>query len=95
MDCYSSRAASQNFIKKLAKSYLLFLSYGSGWITTQKVKKTQNLTLIQDMVKFKGPTKSQLCLKISKEKYFMHLTLYNFIFQIDKKLVNFRLFGTP
>ena len=54
--------------------------------------KTQNLALIQDMVKFKGPTKSQLCLKISKEKYFMHLTLYNFIFQIDKKFVNFRFF---
>ncbi len=44
------------------------------------------------MVKFNGPTKSQLCLKISKEKYFMHLTLYNFILQIDKKLVNFRFF---
>ena len=56
-----------------------------------KNPKTQNLTLIQDMVTFNGPTKSKLCLKISKE-YFMHLTLYNFIFQIDKKLVNFRFF---
>ena len=53
------------------------------------------MTLIQDMVKLNGPKKSQLCLKISKEKYFMHLKLYNFIFQIDKKLVNFRFFGTP
>ena len=42
------------------------------------------------MVKFNSPTKSQLCLKISKEKYFMHLTLYNFIFQIEKKPVNLR-----
>ena len=50
------------------------------------------MTLIQDMFKFNGPKKSQLCLKISEEKYFMHLTLYNFIFQIDKKLVNFGFF---
>ena len=50
------------------------------------------MTLIQDIVKLNGPAKSQLCLKISKEKYFMHLTLYNFIFQIDKKMVNFRFF---
>ena len=41
------------------------------------------------MVKFNGPTKSQFYLKITKEKYFMHLTLCNSIFQIDKKLVNF------
>ena len=60
-----------------------------------KNSKTQNLTLMQDMVKFNGPKKSKLCLKISKEKYFIYLTLYNFIFQIDKKLVNFRFFGTP
>ena len=44
------------------------------------------------MVKFKGPTKSQLILKFSKEKYFEHVTLYNLIFQIDKKLVNLRFF---
>ena len=50
---------------------------------------------MQDMVKFNGPKKSKLCLKISKEKYFIYLTLYNFIFQIDKNLVNFRFFGTP
>ena len=57
-----------------------------------KNSKTQNFTLTKDMVKFNSPTKSQFCLKISKEKYFMHLTLYNFIFQIDKKMVNFRFF---
>ena len=39
------------------------------------------------MVRLNGPTKSQLCLKIPKEKYFMHLTLYNFIFKIDNKFV--------
>ena len=50
---------------------------------------------MQDMVKFNGPKKSKLCLKISKEIYFIYLTLYNFIFQIDKNLVNFRFFGTP
>ena len=44
------------------------------------------------MVKFKGPTKSQLCPKIPKEKYFMHVTLYDFIIQIYKKIVKFRLF---
>ena len=47
------------------------------------------------MVKFNGPTKSKLCLKISKEKYFMHLTLYDFLLQIHKKLVNFRFFWNP
>jgi len=50
------------------------------------------MTLIQDIVKFNGPTKSQLGLKISKEKYFMPLTLYYFILQIDKKLVIFLIF---
>ena len=60
-----------------------------------KNSKTQNLTLVQDMVKFNGPKKSKLSLKISKEKYFIYLTPYNFIFQIDKNLVNFRFFGTP
>ena len=84
MDCYSSEAASKNFMKELAQPDLLFSSYGSGCITTQKITKTQNLTLMQDMVKFDGPKKSKLCLKISKEKYFIYLTLYNFIFQIDK-----------
>ena len=44
------------------------------------------------MVKFNGPTKSQLCLKISKEKNLMHITLYNLIFQIGKKMVNIRFF---
>ncbi len=46
MDCYSSRAALQNFMKELAQSDLLFSSYGSGYITTQKIEKTQNLTFI-------------------------------------------------
>ena len=50
---------------------------------------------MQDMVKFNGPKKSKLRLKISKEIYFTYLTLYNFIFQIDKNFVNFRFFGTP
>ena len=50
------------------------------------------MTLIQDIVKLYSPTKLYLCLKIPKEKYFMHPTLYNFIFQIDKKLVNFKFF---
>ena len=49
---------------------------------------------MQDMVKFDGPTKSKLCQKISKDKYFMYLILYNSIFQIDKKFVNFRFFRT-
>ena len=43
MDCYSSRAASQNFMKELAQSDLLFLSVASGCITTQKIKETENL----------------------------------------------------
>ena len=67
MDFYSSRAESQICMKELGQSDLTFLSYGSGCLTTPKNKKTQNFTLIQDMVKFKGPIKSQLCLKISKE----------------------------
>ena len=66
MDCYTSRAISQNFMNELAQSDLLFLSYGSGCITTPKLKKTQNFTLIEDIIKFHGPTKSQLLLKISK-----------------------------
>ena len=36
MDCNSSRAASQNFMKELGQSDLLFLSYDSGCITTPK-----------------------------------------------------------
>ena len=47
------------------------------------------MTLIQDMVKFNGPTKSKMCLKILKEKYFINLTMYNFIFQIKK---NYKLY---
>ena len=46
------------------------------------------------MFKFNGPTKSQLFMKIPKEKYFLHLTLYNFIVKIVKNL-NFRFFKTP
>ena len=42
MDCYRSRATSQNFMKELAQSDLLFLSYGSGYITTPKIKITGN-----------------------------------------------------
>ena len=38
MDCYTSRATSQNFMKELAQSDLLILSYGSGCITTKKIK---------------------------------------------------------
>ncbi len=72
-------------MKELAQSDLSFLGYGSGCITTSKIQNPY-LTLIQDIVKFNSPTKSQLCLKISREKYFMHLTLYNFIFKIDKKI---------
>ena len=45
-------------MKELAQSDLLFSSYGSGCITTPKIKKTQNMTLIEDMVKFNGPKKS-------------------------------------
>jgi len=60
MDCYSSTAASQNFMKDLAQSDLSFLSYSSGCITTPKIKKTKHLTLTQDMVKFNGPSKSKL-----------------------------------
>ena len=36
MDYNSSRAASQNFMKELGQSDLLFLSYDSGCITTPK-----------------------------------------------------------
>ena len=68
MDYYSSRAAYQNFMKELLQSDLLFLSYGSGCITILNIQKTQNLTLIQEMVKINGPIMSQLCLRISKEK---------------------------
>ena len=60
-----------------------------------KNSKNLNLTLIKDMVKINGPTMSQLCLKISKERYFMHLKLNNFIFQIDKKIKTLDFFGTP
>ena len=37
MDCYTSRAISQNFMKELAQSDLLFSSYGSGCITIHKM----------------------------------------------------------
>ena len=49
MDCYTSRAISQNFMNELAQSDLLFLSYGSGCIMTPKIKKLKIL-LIQDIV---------------------------------------------
>ena len=39
MDCYTSRATSQNFMKELAQSDLLFSRYGSGCITTPKIQK--------------------------------------------------------
>ena len=35
MDCHVSKCESQNFMKELAQSDLLFLSYDSGCITTQ------------------------------------------------------------
>ena len=44
MDCYTSRALSQNFMKELAQSDLLFLSYGSGCIITTKIKQAENFT---------------------------------------------------
>ena len=44
MDCYTSRATSQNFMKELNQSELPFLSYGSECIRTLKIKKTVNLT---------------------------------------------------
>ena len=56
-----------------------------------KNSKTQNLTLIQDMVKFNGPTKSQLYLKF-KRKIFHASTLNNFIFRIDKKIGKLYIF---
>jgi len=36
----------------------------------RKNSKTQNMILIQDVVKLNGPKKSQMYLKISKEKLF-------------------------
>ena len=51
-----------------------------------KNTRTQKLSFIQNRVKLNGPAKSQLFLKISKEKYFMHLTLYDLIFQTYKNL---------
>ena len=42
MDCFSSRAISQSFMKELAQSDLLFSSYGSGCITTPKIQKFKN-----------------------------------------------------
>ena len=39
IDCYISRATSNKFMKELAQSDLLFLSYGYGYITTPKMKK--------------------------------------------------------
>jgi len=41
MDCYSSRAASQGFMKELTQSNLLFSSDGSGCITTPKIKNSK------------------------------------------------------
>ena len=45
MDRYRSRATSQNFMKELSQSDLLFLSYGSGYISTPKIKKKRKLDL--------------------------------------------------
>ena len=56
-----------------------------------KIEKTENLTYIEYSL-INSPTKSQLCLKISKEKYFMHLILFNIIFQTVKKFLSFRFF---
>ena len=39
IDFYSSRAASQNFLKELAQSELILLSFGSRCITTLKIQK--------------------------------------------------------
>ena len=80
------------FYEGISSIWLTIFKLWLWMYNNPKNSKTQNLTLIQDMVKFNGPTKLQLCLKISKEKYFIHLTLYNFIFQLDKKFVNFRFF---
>ena len=44
------------------------------------------------MVWFDSPVESQLCLGIYKEKYFMHLTLYNYTFHIDKNGLTLDLF---
>ena len=41
MDCYTSRAISQNFMNELAQSDLLFLSYGSEYITIHKIKTSK------------------------------------------------------
>ena len=41
MDCYSSRAESQNFMKELAQSDLLFWSYGSGYEIAYKSKNSK------------------------------------------------------
>ena len=48
--CNASRAISQNFMKELAQSDLLFLSYGSGCITILKIKIKLKILLIQDIV---------------------------------------------
>jgi len=46
------------------------------------------------MVKLNYPKKLQLSLKIQKEKYFMHQTLYIVIPRKTKKLLNLDLIGT-
>ena len=50
-----------------------------------KIQELKNC-FIQNRVKLNGPAKSLLFLKIPKEKYFMHLTLYDLIFQTYKNL---------
>ena len=91
MDCHRYWVISQIFMKDLAQSDFLFCGSGSGPMTTLGCQGLKTW-LISDMVWFDSPVESQLCLGIYKEKYFMHLTLYNFIFQIDKKLINFKFF---
>ena len=60
MDCYSSRAASQNFMKELAQSDLLFSSYSSGCITTPKIKKTQKFYFNAGYGQIKWPQKVKI-----------------------------------
>ena len=86
----------QSFITKfyegISSIWLIIFKLWLWMYNKPKNSKTQHMTLIEDMVKINVPTMSKLCLKISKEKFFMHLTIYNFIFQIEKKFANFRFF---
>ena len=91
---YNSKAVS--YILLILEYHRYYKVLMQLWMyNNPKNTRTQKLSFIQNRVKLNGSAKSQLFLKISKEKYFMHLTLYDLIFQTYKKFKLFYFFGTP